>query len=173
MPLDEFAHEGEADAKAACSAHGYVVFLLEQHEEALSHRGREPDAVVRHSHPDGVAIALDGQVDAPAGIGVLGGIRKQVAHHLAHAHGVGNDPQGLDWDFRAQLVPSRFDLGLGTLHRLPRKHAEVDALQLQLDAPRRKARHVEQDVYVADVDDKGFRVVKTFARVGSGQTCKV
>lgn len=36
-----------------------------------------------------------------------------------------------------------------------------------------KARHVEQDVYLADVGDKGFRVVKTFARVGSGQTCKV
>jgi urea transport system substrate-binding protein len=36
-----------------------------------------------------------------------------------------------------------------------------------------KARHVQQDVYVADVDDKGFRVVKTFAGVGSGQTCKV
>ena len=36
-----------------------------------------------------------------------------------------------------------------------------------------KARHVEQDVYVAEVDDKGFRVVKTFSRVGSGQTCKV
>jgi len=36
-----------------------------------------------------------------------------------------------------------------------------------------KARHVEQDIYVADVDDKGFRVVKTFAHVGSGQTCKV
>lgn len=36
-----------------------------------------------------------------------------------------------------------------------------------------KARHVEQDVYVADVGDKGFRVVKTFNRVGSGQTCKV
>ena len=35
-----------------------------------------------------------------------------------------------------------------------------------------KARHVEQDVYVADVHDKGFRVVKTFSRVGSGQTCK-
>lgn len=34
-----------------------------------------------------------------------------------------------------------------------------------------KARHVEQDVYVADVADKGFRVVKTFSRVGSGQTC--
>jgi ABC-type branched-subunit amino acid transport system substrate-binding protein len=36
-----------------------------------------------------------------------------------------------------------------------------------------RARHVEQDVYVADVTDKGFRVVKTFPRVGSGQTCKV
>ena len=36
-----------------------------------------------------------------------------------------------------------------------------------------KARHVEQDIYVADVDAKGFRVVKTFPRVGSGQTCKV
>ncbi|WP_423460140.1 substrate-binding domain-containing protein [Ottowia sp. VDI28] len=36
-----------------------------------------------------------------------------------------------------------------------------------------KARHVEQDIYVADVTDKGFRVVKTFPKVGSGQTCKV
>jgi urea transport system substrate-binding protein len=36
-----------------------------------------------------------------------------------------------------------------------------------------KARHVQQDIYVADVDAKGFRVVKTFAGVGSGQTCKV
>jgi urea transport system substrate-binding protein len=35
-----------------------------------------------------------------------------------------------------------------------------------------KARHVEQDIYLADVDAKGFRVVKTFARVGSGQSCK-
>lgn len=36
-----------------------------------------------------------------------------------------------------------------------------------------RARHVEQDIYVADVTDKGFRVVKTFPRVASGQTCKV
>jgi ABC-type branched-subunit amino acid transport system substrate-binding protein len=36
-----------------------------------------------------------------------------------------------------------------------------------------RSRHVEQDVYVADVADKGFRVVKTFSRVSSGQTCKV
>lgn len=35
-----------------------------------------------------------------------------------------------------------------------------------------RARHVEQDVYLADVTDKGFRVVKTFPRIGSGQTCK-
>jgi len=36
-----------------------------------------------------------------------------------------------------------------------------------------KARHVEQDIYVADVTDKGFRVVKTFPKVSAGQTCKV
>ena len=36
-----------------------------------------------------------------------------------------------------------------------------------------QARHVEQDIYVASVDDKGFRVVKTFAHVGSGQSCKL
>ena len=36
-----------------------------------------------------------------------------------------------------------------------------------------RARHVEQDVFVADVTDKGFRVVKTFPRIGAGQTCKV
>jgi len=35
------------------------------------------------------------------------------------------------------------------------------------------ARHVKQDIYVATVDDKGFRVVKTFQGVSSGQTCKV
>jgi hypothetical protein len=29
-----------------------------------------------------------------------------------------------------------------------------------------RARHVEQDVCVADVGEKGFRIVKTFARVG-------
>lgn len=36
-----------------------------------------------------------------------------------------------------------------------------------------KSRHVEQNVYVADVDANGFRVVKTFSRVSSGQTCKI
>lgn len=36
-----------------------------------------------------------------------------------------------------------------------------------------KNRHVQQDIYLADVDDKGFRVIQTFPRVGSGQTCKV
>jgi urea transport system substrate-binding protein len=36
-----------------------------------------------------------------------------------------------------------------------------------------RSRHVEQDVYVADVDAKGFRVIKTFPRVPSGQSCKV
>lgn len=34
-------------------------------------------------------------------------------------------------------------------------------------------RHVEQDIHVADVTDKGFRVIKTFAKVGAGQSCKV
>lgn len=36
-----------------------------------------------------------------------------------------------------------------------------------------RARHVDQDIYLADVNDKGFRVIKTFPRIGSGQTCKV
>lgn len=36
-----------------------------------------------------------------------------------------------------------------------------------------KARHVDQDIYVAEVSDKGFRVVKTFTNVSAGQTCKV
>jgi ABC-type branched-subunit amino acid transport system substrate-binding protein len=36
-----------------------------------------------------------------------------------------------------------------------------------------KARHVEQDIHVADVAERGFRIVKTFPRVGSGQTCQV
>ncbi len=35
-----------------------------------------------------------------------------------------------------------------------------------------KARHVEQDIYLADVEGGGFRVVKTFNRVASGQICK-
>ncbi|MGJ7565759.1 substrate-binding domain-containing protein [Variovorax sp. RB2P76] len=35
------------------------------------------------------------------------------------------------------------------------------------------ARHVDQDIYLADVGEKGFRVVKTFPHIASGQTCKV
>jgi urea transport system substrate-binding protein len=34
------------------------------------------------------------------------------------------------------------------------------------------ARHVDQDIYLADVGDKGFRVVKTFPHVDSGQSCR-
>jgi urea transport system substrate-binding protein len=36
-----------------------------------------------------------------------------------------------------------------------------------------KNRHVEQNIYVAEVDAKGLRVVKSFQNVPSGQTCKV
>ncbi len=35
------------------------------------------------------------------------------------------------------------------------------------------ARHVQQNIYLADVGPAGFRVVKTFDSVPSGQTCKV
>ncbi len=34
------------------------------------------------------------------------------------------------------------------------------------------ARHVDQDIFVADVTPQGFRPVKTFAHVPSGQSCK-
>lgn len=36
-----------------------------------------------------------------------------------------------------------------------------------------EARHVKQDIYVAEAGDKGFRVVKTFQGVSPGQACKV
>lgn len=36
-----------------------------------------------------------------------------------------------------------------------------------------RARHVDQDIFLADVDDKGFKVIKTFPHIASGQTCKV
>ncbi|QDL38068.1 substrate-binding domain-containing protein [Rhodoferax sediminis] len=35
------------------------------------------------------------------------------------------------------------------------------------------ARHVDQNIYVAEVASTGFKVVKTFPHVPSGQTCKV
>ncbi len=35
------------------------------------------------------------------------------------------------------------------------------------------ARHVQQNIYVADVGPSGFQVIKTFDSVPSGQTCKV
>jgi len=49
----------------------------------------------------------------------------------------------------------------GVSYTSPRGTATIDA------------RHVQQDVYVADVTERGLRVVKTFARVSAGQTCKV
>ncbi|UCE32584.1 MAG: substrate-binding domain-containing protein [Burkholderiales bacterium] len=80
------------------------------------------------------------------------------------------------------LAESTYE-GLLMLEAVAKKAGSLDVEKMDpacegasYDGPRgkvtMKARHVEQDVYVADVDDKGFRVVKTFPRVGSGQTCQ-
>jgi len=58
-------------------------------------------------------------------------------------------------------VPKMDAVSEGTTYQGPRGTATI------------KARHVVQDIYVADVTDRGFRVVKTFSNVDPGQTCKV
>lgn len=81
------------------------------------------------------------------------------------------------------LAESTYE-GFLMLEAIARKAGSLDASKMDAasegtsyNGPRGtatiKARHVEQDIYVADVTDKGFRVVKTFPKVGSGQTCKV
>lgn len=81
------------------------------------------------------------------------------------------------------LAESTYE-GFLMLEAIAKKAGSLDVARMEAasegagyDGPRgavtMKSRHVEQDVYVADVDAKGFRVVKTFPRVSSGQSCKV
>jgi ABC-type branched-subunit amino acid transport system substrate-binding protein len=81
------------------------------------------------------------------------------------------------------LAESAYE-GLLLLEAMARKAGSLDVAKLDpasegvtYKGPRgtvtMKARHVVQDIFVADVDAKGFRVVKTFPQIGSGQTCKV
>jgi urea transport system substrate-binding protein len=81
------------------------------------------------------------------------------------------------------LAESTYE-GFLMLEAIAKKAASVDVAKLDAasegasyNGPRgtvtMSARHVAQDIYLADVDDKGFRVIKNFAGVKSGQSCKV
>ena len=81
------------------------------------------------------------------------------------------------------LAESAYE-GFLLLEAMAKKAASLDVAKLDAasegatyNGPRgtvtMKSRHVVQDIFVADVDAKGFRVVKTFPQVSSGQTCKV
>ena len=81
------------------------------------------------------------------------------------------------------LAESTYE-GFLMLEAIARKAGSLDVAKMDAvsdgasyDGPRgmvtMRSRHVEQNIYVADVDAKGFRVIKSFPHVGSGQTCKV
>lgn len=81
------------------------------------------------------------------------------------------------------LAESTYE-GFLMLEAVARKAGSLDAAKMDpasegaaYNGPRgavtMRSRHVEQDIYLADVDAKGFRVIKTFPRVASGQSCKV
>lgn len=80
------------------------------------------------------------------------------------------------------LAESTYE-GLLMLEALARKAgslsvAKIDAVAegTRYSGPRGAAvlhhRHVDQDIYLADVGDQGFRVIQTFPHVSAGQSCK-
>src|SRR5690242_19144187 len=88
MALDELAHEREPDAEPARRpVHDGLELREEREESRLRFRG-ETDAVV----PDGEhrfgALAPRLELDAAAGVRVLGGIGEEVDEDLRDAHGV-------------------------------------------------------------------------------------
>lgn len=104
----------------------------------------------------------------PAGKAFLESFKKQ---HAAHAGGL------------STLTESVYE-GFLLLHAIASKAGSLDVAKMDAasegasyQGPRgtvtMRARHVEQNVFVADVTEQGFRVVKSFPRVASGQTCKV
>ena len=72
-----------------------VVHLHEQLEDAREHGGCDPDSGVPYPEDDRLAITRGAQPDTSAGIGVLGGVRQQVADHLGQPHRVGVERQRL------------------------------------------------------------------------------
>ena len=87
--LDQPLHQRQADAQPALRALQRPVHLGEHVEDAGQHLGRDADAGVPDPDHRLLAVPLDGEPDAPAALGVLGGVVQQVRQDLGQPGQVG------------------------------------------------------------------------------------
>ena len=104
MPLHERSHQGKTNAEAIHCERLVRSHLGEHVEDLFERRRRNADAVVLHGHYRLTVLAIEREVDAPAGLRLLLAIEEQVREHLRQAIGVAVDPEVLDPQIKHQFV---------------------------------------------------------------------
>ena len=82
MELHEAPHDGQTDPEPAGRSLEPALGLHEDVEDARQQLRRDPDAVVAHAHHGLGAVALRGELDAPATLRVLRRVGEKVDDHL-------------------------------------------------------------------------------------------
>jgi hypothetical protein len=140
VQLHQRLHQHEPDADAALGAVQRRAHLREHAEQAGQMLAGDPDAVVTHRDREPVPLALRGEQDAAAGIGVLRGVGQQIADDLRQSRGVRVQPhRGLGQAHR-QLVPSVVEQGARRLERALHHRSELRPLEPELQLPARDPR---------------------------------
>ena len=88
MHLGEALREREADPEPSVDRLARPVPLPEHREDVREVRRRDPDAGIDDRNDDVSALPDGLEADAPVGLGVLGGVRKEVRQNLREPHRV-------------------------------------------------------------------------------------
>jgi hypothetical protein len=147
VPLDQVAHDREAEAEAPAQRVAFPIRLHERFEDAAELIGCDAAAVVAHGDPDptGPARALDEHVDLSARGRELRRVGQQVREDLSEPERI-----ALHRDARGgpdlQGVPVARDERGGDLQRALQHRSQRHRLATQLDVAARDPRDVEQVV---------------------------
>src|SRR6185295_7431054 len=111
VQLDEPPRDREPDAETAPGAVERPVDLHEQVPQPGQHLRGDPDPRVPDTDADLVALRLDHQVDPPASLAVLRGVRQEVHEYLLESRRIGLDADRLGSKRHAETQAPRLDEG--------------------------------------------------------------
>ena len=139
MQFDQTPDQRQTNAQAALRPIHRGVDLGKQIEDMAQLLRGNADAVVAHMNQYVRPIELDTHIDPTLCVGVLGGIREQVLHHLRQTNTVGIDRHRLGRQMNTQLLMLALDRCLQRIDRILHHVAQQHALASQLDLALRDA----------------------------------
>ena len=131
--LDQALDQREADAQAALRPFERPIYLGKHLEDPRQHVGRDADAGIAHAHHGVASLALDGERDLAAALGVLGGVVEQVGDDLCQPGHVGVDEDEIGRKVDNQVVAGVIDQRPTGFDCLLDYSAQLDALLAEFD----------------------------------------